>query len=41
VEEAENKLAGKHYDLLITDLNMPKKDGLALAASLRSEPTLA
>ncbi|NAO17379.1 response regulator, partial [Klebsiella pneumoniae] len=23
------------YDLLITDLNMPKKDGLALAASLR------
>ena len=34
-EEAENKLAGKHYDLLITDLNMPKKDGLALAASLR------
>lgn len=34
-EEAENKLASKHYDLLITDLNMPKKDGLALAASLR------
>lgn len=26
-EEAENKLASKHYDLLITDLNMPKKDG--------------
>ncbi len=34
-EEAENKLASKHYDLLITDLNMPKKDGTALAASLR------
>ncbi len=34
-EEAENKLASKHYDLLITDLNMPKKDGLELAASLR------
>lgn len=34
-EEAENKLASKHYDLLITDLNMPRKDGLALAASLR------
>lgn len=34
-EEAENKLASKHYDLLITDLNMPKKDGSALAASLR------
>jgi two-component system sensor histidine kinase EvgS len=34
-EEAEAKIASRHYDLLITDLNMPKKDGLALAASLR------
>ncbi|WP_374708451.1 response regulator [Buttiauxella selenatireducens] len=34
-EEAEAKIAHKQYDLLITDLNMPKKDGLALTASLR------
>lgn len=36
-EEAEAKIANKPYDLLITDLNMPKKDGLALAASLRRQ----
>lgn len=34
-EEAEAKIDKKRYDLLITDVNMPKKDGLALAASLR------
>ena len=31
-EEAEAKLAKKSYDLLITDVNMPKKDGFDLAA---------
>ncbi|MEG1120696.1 MAG: transporter substrate-binding domain-containing protein [Citrobacter sp.] len=36
-EEAEDKLAKKSYDLLITDVNMPKKDGLTLAASLRRQ----
>ncbi|TNV14023.1 transporter substrate-binding domain-containing protein [Buttiauxella sp. B2] len=36
-EEAEAKIANKQYDLLITDVNMPKKDGLALAASLRQQ----
>jgi two-component system sensor histidine kinase EvgS len=36
-EEAEAKIANKPYDLLITDVNMPKKDGLALAASLRKQ----
>lgn len=36
-EEAEAKLAKKSYDLLITDVNMPKKDGFDLAASLRRQ----
>lgn len=36
-EEAEAKLAKKSYNLLITDVNMPKKDGLTLAASLRRQ----
>lgn len=36
-EEAEAKILNKSYDLLITDVNMPKKDGLALAASLRQK----
>ncbi|MGB7803844.1 response regulator [Buttiauxella sp.] len=36
-EEAESRIANKQYDLLITDLNMPKKDGMALTASLRSK----
>jgi two-component system sensor histidine kinase EvgS len=36
-EEAEAKILNKSYDLLITDVNMPKKDGLALAASLRQQ----
>ncbi|MEL4012909.1 response regulator [Dryocola clanedunensis] len=36
-EEAEARVTSKHYDLLITDMNMPKKDGLALAESLRRQ----
>lgn len=36
-EEAEAKILSKQYDLLITDVNMPKKDGLELAASLRRQ----
>lgn len=36
-EEAEAKILNKPYDLLITDVNMPKKDGLELTASLRRQ----
>lgn len=36
-EEAEAKILNKPYDLLITDVNMPKKDGLELTASLRHQ----
>jgi len=35
--EALEKLAQESVDLVITDLNMPKMDGLALTKSLRSE----
>lgn len=35
--EALEKLAQEPVDLVITDLNMPRMDGLALTKSLRSE----
>jgi two-component system chemotaxis response regulator CheY len=35
--EALEKLAQESVDLVITDLNMPRMDGLALTKSLRSE----
>ncbi|WP_431223559.1 response regulator [Serratia sp. L9] len=33
--EALNALQNQHYDLLITDLNMPDMDGIALAKAIR------
>ncbi len=44
VGEAENgevaleKVKTAHYSLIITDLNMPKMDGLSLIKALRSDP---
>ena len=35
--EALEKLAQESVDLVVTDLNMPRMDGLALTKSLRSE----
>lgn len=32
--QAEKYLAGRHYDVLITDLKMPQRNGHALAVSL-------
>ena len=39
--EALEKLAQEPVDLVVTDLNMPRMDGLALTKSLRSEPQYA
>ena len=39
--EALEKLAQELVDLVVTDLNMPRMDGLALTKSLRSEPQYA
>ncbi|MFU9137637.1 response regulator [Erwinia tasmaniensis] len=36
-EEAAQRCLKKHYHLLITDLNMPKRDGLALTQALRGQ----
>ena len=37
VSEAWRKLAGEKFDLLITDVNMPRMTGLALVKKLREE----
>jgi two-component system chemotaxis response regulator CheY len=37
-QDALNKIAGGQPDLLITDLNMPKVDGLELIRQVRSRP---
>lgn len=37
-QEAADKLAGLHIDMLLTDLNMPNKDGLELIGWVRSMP---
>jgi len=37
--EALEKFAGEKIDMVITDLNMPKMDGLALTRHLRSTAT--
>lgn len=34
-EDALRALGGEHYDLLLTDLNMPRMDGLALLRLVR------
>jgi two-component system chemotaxis response regulator CheY len=37
-EEGLNKLDGQEIDLLITDLNMPEMDGIALIQAMRKVP---
>ncbi|MDX9962545.1 response regulator [Desulfobacter postgatei] len=37
-QEATDKLAGLHIDMLLTDLNMPNKNGLELIKWVRSMP---
>ena len=37
-QEAADKLAGLHMDMLLTDLNMPNKNGLELIEWVRSMP---
>lgn len=40
-DEAEQMIGKAHYDLLITDINMPGKDGITLSGDLRKTyPTL-
>jgi diguanylate cyclase (GGDEF)-like protein len=39
--EALKKLASAHFDLLISDFEMPRKDGLALIADVRANPELS
>lgn len=38
-QDAIDKLAGIHVDMLLTDLNMPNKNGLELIEWVRSMPT--
>ena len=37
-EHALEVLAGRSVDVIITDINMPKMDGIALVKALRSRP---
>jgi DNA-binding NarL/FixJ family response regulator len=37
VDEAFKKLAAKHYDVVISDFEMPKRNGLQFLAQLREE----
>lgn len=37
-EDAIGKLGGNKYDVIITDLNMPKKNGIELIKELRANP---
>ncbi|MBI3773264.1 MAG: response regulator [Gammaproteobacteria bacterium] len=37
-QDALNKAMGRKFDLVITDLNMPRLDGIALVRELRSLP---
>ncbi|MGA8810242.1 MAG: diguanylate cyclase [Thermoanaerobaculia bacterium] len=39
--DALRKLAAEHFDLLISDFEMPRKDGLALIAEVRSDPAMS
>lgn len=38
--EALKKLSASHFDLLISDFEMPRKDGLALIAEVRANPQM-
>ncbi|MGQ0506925.1 MAG: hybrid sensor histidine kinase/response regulator [Myxococcaceae bacterium] len=40
-EEAYIKVQGQTYDLILTDVQMPKLDGFSLTRRLKSNPTLA
>lgn len=37
-QDAMEKLPGIHVDLVITDLNMPRMDGIAFIRALRQQP---
>jgi two-component system chemotaxis response regulator CheY len=37
--DALKKLAGQHFDIVITDINMPVMDGLKLVKRIRSDET--
>jgi len=37
-QEALEQLGGRRIDLIVTDLNMPRVDGLSLIRALRSRP---
>jgi diguanylate cyclase (GGDEF)-like protein len=39
--EALKKLSASHFDLLISDFEMPRKDGLALIAEVRANPEMS
>jgi two-component system chemotaxis response regulator CheY len=39
-QDALNKLAGITVDLILTDLNMPVMDGIALIKNVRKQPAL-
>src|SRR3954454_16193453 len=39
--DALKKLAAAHFDLLISDFEMPRKDGLALIAEVRANPEMS
>src|SRR4051812_43136366 len=39
--EALKKLKASHFDLLISDFEMPRKDGLALIAEVRANPEMS
>ena len=39
--EALEKIAGRSYDLIVSDLRMPELDGLAVCRLLRQDPGLA
>jgi two-component system chemotaxis response regulator CheY len=40
-QEAFDKAKGQHIDLVLTDQNMPKMDGITLVRNLRGLPTFA
>jgi two-component system, chemotaxis family, chemotaxis protein CheY len=39
--EALKRLRGEHFDLVLTDINMPVLDGLKLVAHIRADPARA
>ena len=39
--EARRQLRGSHFDIILSDINMPVLDGLKLVAHVRQDPVLA